>query len=906
MDSRVRRYPLGLALALASLLAGIGLAALTLRGAAQSTGDLWSPPINISQSGAASQPVAALMPDGTAHVLWWDPVAGEQYRSKGVTDTNWSDAVAVPVIVGERRVDTDPQTGKVVTTLTPPREVRLVTSGASLTAFWYAKGNVLAWARREGSTWSVATAIAEEVLTFDASPDVSGTLHLAYAQAADRPNSPAGIYYRAVGATAAATVVYTSTYFRALDVSRAHLSIVADAEGHVLVTWDDPRDGQAYLARSTDRGATWSAPQPVGSTGERTATTAWLGAVTGGGYLVFWQDTAVSGCSLIERRSADGGQTWSAPQRINGQQVPCPEQWQIERDDAQRLWLVGTPRATRAVEPGTAPARATLDTIAALAAWDGNNWSELLATGLEFYDTPTARTVKLGCLSVMVSGSRMLAAGCSTGKDIWVTANAQPLQTLLPALKPVWTPFAMLSESGGVVAVEGVPALAADARGTLYAVWSAGNAADTHGLALNLAVWSGTEWTRAGHALRSESGKTEQPTIAVDAQGYLHAVWSGGTGANIYYSRARASDVLVASGWSTPVALSLQAKVASWPNLVADQRGPVLYVAYAVPFNERRGIYLARSNDGGTSWLSPTLIFDAASVGWSSADKPWLALDASANVLHAVWLRAALPGEVAPRGVYYARSTDGGQTWSAPVEATEGNVDSPRVTVAGDGQAYIAWTQEKSQAQTGNPAGLEVWGQFSPDGGQRWLEPALARGFESMSGLMGLAADASGHLYLTAIGLGANGESELVFAQWTGQSWSVAERQMLRQAGKPGNAVVAVVPSGTNRLAVLLREWVWNEQGVGEYEIVSSMREVSATQLIPLPTFTPQTMPTPSPLPTLEPTLTPQPKLDLNGTESSSPGGGLQGPMVLLVSAGLSIILVVGAVIARAVWNSRR
>ena len=63
---------------------------------------------------------------------------------------------------------------------------------------------------------------------------------------------------------------------------------------------------------------------------------------------------------------------------------------------------------------------------------------------------------------------------------------------------------------------------------------------------------------------------------------------------------------------------------------------------YAVPYNERRGIYYVRSNDGGTTWLTPILVFDAVAAKWESVDKPRLVLDANANVLHAVWLRASL------------------------------------------------------------------------------------------------------------------------------------------------------------------------------------------------------------------------------------------------------------------------
>ncbi len=45
--------------------------------ASQTATEPWTPPVNVSASGAASQPVLAAAPDGTLHALWWDAVANE-------------------------------------------------------------------------------------------------------------------------------------------------------------------------------------------------------------------------------------------------------------------------------------------------------------------------------------------------------------------------------------------------------------------------------------------------------------------------------------------------------------------------------------------------------------------------------------------------------------------------------------------------------------------------------------------------------------------------------------------------------------------------------------------------------------------------------------------------------------
>ena len=53
----------------------------------------WGTVVNLSRSGAASQPAIAAAPDGTLHVLWWDAAEGEQYaRTTNASDTTWTAA----------------------------------------------------------------------------------------------------------------------------------------------------------------------------------------------------------------------------------------------------------------------------------------------------------------------------------------------------------------------------------------------------------------------------------------------------------------------------------------------------------------------------------------------------------------------------------------------------------------------------------------------------------------------------------------------------------------------------------------------------------------------------------------------------------------------------------------------
>ncbi len=858
---------------------------------AQTNDTTWLPPTNLSNSGAASQPAIVTAPDGVLHALWWDATLGTLYaRTRSASEPTWTQPTPVSDIVGRRTVD--PQTN--IETIIAPRDMRLFADATSnVYAFWYDYNDQLHSMLNAGSGWSQPAVVAEKALLFDAVSDPGGQLQLAYIRPIDAADAPAGIYYRSArsGEWGPARLVDSSAYYRTLKPEQAHVSVAGDEAGNVLVAWDEPPLDQSLFARSSDRGATWSEPQSVTGTAAGQARRMRLAFGPGNEFLQQWQDTSARGCGLTQRRSSDAGQTWTEPEVILSALTRCDVAWSFATDQAGRLWLIG-----RAASPPTSDV--------ALAIWDGTTWSEPRDVNFAFFDDRTQQSTNLNCLNLSVAGEAAGLIGCDVGGDVWATRNAIALDQWLPSLKRVWSQPQILSTQSGTAAPDSVPDVTADTQGHVYAVWSQ-STSDGLGTDLYSAVWRDGRWSVASRLDTVSAATTDdtvttarqasQPAIAADNRDRVHVVWSGGAAGEIFYSWSYARDLGSGQRWNEAARLSPPSAVGQWPDIVADPRNNDLYVVYALPFNEQRGVYLSVSTDNGQSWQMPIKIFDAAAAGWDSVDRARLALDAESKILHAVWLRRALPGQTQSQEVYYASSRDGGATWTTPVKIASGAVNGPQVIVPATGQVYLAWCQADA-------AGPNIRGQFSPDGGHRWTTPTQINQFEQMNCPISMATDGLGQMHLAGMTDNAGDESVLLTAHWNGQTWTTPEINPLGQRTNPNNAAaIALVPQA-NRLSAILKLWSQQVAAADHFEIVATDRQVPAVSVLqPAPTFTPMPTPTVSVITTILPTATPKLQLDDQAVRPPTASGGL--PPLVLGGALAAIIVVI--VVVRVIWVKR-
>ncbi len=896
----------------------VGLATGSVPAVAQSQGDVWAQPVNLSNSGAASQPVIAAEPDGKLHALWWDQFEGTKYATYSVQKSSWTAPVSAPVIVGDR---TAGASGKIA--LTPPGELVLLADGIGQAhAFWIDGKGDLRYARaaRGGEVWSGGLRLAEAPLAWDVTIDADNVLHLAFLRTTHTDTFPAGVYYsRSTNGGASWETpepIAESLYFRSPAPEDAHVAVVSNGQTAVLVAWDDPQLKQALYARSTNGGAAFGEAAAIPASGLQQGATpqrARFLAGPNGVLLMLWEAGGV--CALYQQQSSDGGATWNAPQRVLETLNSCMAAEREYPFSGGGLFLVAG-LGNRQPHGGASPSTSSPQP-STLLSWDGSRWSAPLTPQISFVDPLTHRSTALGCVNATLGGDRAAVIGCDGNGDVWATVSQVGLSDLLPALTTAWSAPITLSKSPGDA---GLPTVTTDAEGRLHALWSESPAGGGPGTVLTYVRGDGVNWSAPAVVLRSPEGKAESPSLVADAGGMLHAVWSGGYTGEILYSQAFIRDAASSSGWSSPKPLPSPRAVGGWPDLAVDASGS-LQAVYAVPLNEDRGVYYTRSDDQGVTWITPSKVFDAATAEWAMARQTSLAVDGKGR-LHVVWVRAALPEDNSPLGVYYARSDDG-LSWSAALEIAGGAADRPQIIAALPDQIHLVWIKTAT-------AGTELWHQWSPDGGETWSAPARVPNLRNISPGVGLAADGNGVVYLVGIERTQQDSAALFYLRWDGQGWvdresvplgyDPADPSALPPSGVSGQAGATAIlfasgPGeqaggehvggehvGSPLLGVFYRVRAPIEGGGSHYVVGYTQRPIEGSVMAPVPTFTPRAVEAAAPTATAAPALTPIPTPDLAGI----PAPGSKGNIWLQIGGVLVGMIVVVAVAVRGLSRGRK
>ena len=848
----------------------VGCGALTLDTSApvqaQASDDFWGEPVNLSHSGSAETPVAATAPDGAAQVLWWDRFDGLMTAIRPAPDAPWSAPQAVPLEL--REIVGEGEAAHVVTTPLAGMPQMISDGQGRVHAWWPGKTSETTGLRplwysrlRVGQTaWMTPEAVAEAALAWNMAVAADGSLHLVYLRPVNTSAFPAGLYYKRStdgGATwTAPSLISASLYFRLLEPTAAHLAVQAVGD-EVFVAWDDPRPARALLARSTDGGATWSAPAPLTEMeGARAPHLLPLAGVTA----VY---EAGQPCALYRQALEP-----AAPAvKLEGFAV-CGQ--------ALQLFSLGAEGAVLVAGSG--------GSYLTLAVWNGEQVSEPQALGIGFEDPATGSRIALEALTVASTGAgQLLAAGQGQDGEIWALEAAVDLPAWAFAPPPVWSrPVAVTADLA--VALASPPVAALDAAGRLHVLWSAANAEGSPGAALVYARKEGERWSAPVTVLRSPEGKSDHPALAA-AGDRLHVVWSGGPDGRIFYSQAYVRDAATSGGWSEPLALS--ASAGADPQIAVDLLGR-LHVIYAVPLNEGRGVYVTFSDDAGLTWSEPATVFDAQAAGWLSVAQPSLSVDEQGRLL-AVWARAPLPGNGPAEGLYTAYAAGDGETWSEPQLFVEGAMASPRAVATLKGQTLVTWYD----VQRGTTAY-----RVSADGGATWTMVSQVPGARALQAPPAVSADGAGGVHLAAV-VGDAGALTLMQLLWDGERWTAEPTLALGREWQAAPGVALTASAVLGRLEVLLSAQAAGAGG--SWRVLHTARTLPVVADAITPQFARAT-PTPTPGPEPTPTPTPRPQVNPDAPQSGAPmisAGPLSLPLSALGGVAFAALLVIGLVIVQ-------
>ncbi len=221
----------------------------------------------------------------------------------------------------------------------------------------------------------------------------------------------------------------------------------------------------------------------------------------------------------------------------------------------------------------------------------------------------------------------------------------------------------------------------------------------------------------------TDEGQTFAPSILLDPDYSLLPILvrRGGAGPDdpdlyavtaevaVYFFRSTDGGI----SWTAPVTVT---RVGYMPKVTVDAEG-VIYVSW-IPYQPGSPFYFSRSLDGGMTWSEPLRITTASY--FVPLTPLSTALLARRGVLYQVWngaQTAPVPGDSLE--ILLTQSTDGGASWTTPVQVDDGgesDKNAALLAVDAAGNLYVAWSDGRKY---GFGKGLPYLSR-STDGGATW------------------------------------------------------------------------------------------------------------------------------------------------------------------------------------------
>lgn len=491
-------------------------------------------------------------------------------------------------------------------------------------------------------------------------------------------------------------------------------------------------------------------------------------------------------------------------------------------------------------------------------------------------------------------------------------------QTASPA---AWLPAALLSDN---TVFSWFPDIAGDERGRVHVAWETSflvpgaspNEPQRRVISIMHRNWDGAAWSAPNDLispLNLPSGHIYRVGIAAGPSDrvYLTFNWDGAR-----IAQAPAEMSWSAGAWSAPALLTNHGAAIYMSDVAVDARGGVHAVwdqlvptdgqAESTEGGEREflsDLFYARSIDGGRIW-KPSLNLSNTPVGCTReqieidpAGTIWVSWDEG-------WDRLTEKGK--QESGWLVHSTDGGETWSAPVVFDQPEKTNVQLATASDGRGTVlaVW-----RATTRD----EIFYSVSRDGARTWTAPAAIPGLYARAwewtrfDAYDLAVDGAGVFHLAAVARrtlvsGPDDESDgLYHLAWDGTAWSAPE-VIFGGEGHAEYPRLALTRGNQLHAVWFLRDQEFTEGG--QYKIWYSRRDLPAPALTPAPTFTASPLPPATATLAVAPTRTPLRLAQVEAADTSSLYTENDDVGLWLLSLTPAVVMI--AIVALAVYIRRR
>ena len=337
--------------------------------------------------------------------------------------------------------------------------------------------------------------------------------------------------------------------------------------------------------------------------------------------------------------------------------------------------------------------------------------------------------------------------------------------------------------------------IAVDSSGNIYVVW--GDNTPGHFDVFFSRSTNGGATFSAPQNISNNPGGASGPQIAVDSNGNIDVVWFGNSpNADIFFSRSTDGG----GSFSAPQNISNNAGNSNVPLMAVDSAGNI-NVIWADKTPGNIDVFFSRSTDGGTTFSAPQNLTPTNS-GPLASNPVQIAVDSAGNIN--ILFRFASQDT----DVRFIRSTDGGNTFSAPRQITPHDEGGPEARMAVDASGNVSFVHTTGQSSQ------TLFFNRTTDGGATLSETIISN---SLAFHPQIAVDSSGGINVVwlAASFGSDPTQGFVFARSGDNGASFSAPVTLSNDNTVLNQQLAVDANGNINV-------VWQSSAAGKPQVFFS------------------------------------------------------------------------------------